>query len=236
MRTDKLRTLVAMAAGLALYGWFLFLIRGGLASGLGPDDLMNLHYYWFRPWSQLLKATVIFWSSYYRPGGGLFYRSIYALWGFHPLPFRIAALALLSVNFGLLALVVRQLTASRWCALMALVLIGIDPAFSDAYFDTGPIFDVLAYAFVWGAFALYVHIRRSARMPGWGGLALLLSLLVLALDTKEISVLLPVAVGLYELVWHPPANRTFSGLWRWIWREGRYAAIGAIFRRRLHSG
>jgi hypothetical protein len=220
MRPDKLRTLLAMAAGVALYVWFLFLIRGGLDSGFGADDLMNLHYYWWRPWSQLLEATLAFWSSYYRPGGGLFYRSIYVLCGFHPLPFRIAALALLSIDFGLLALVVRQLTGSRWCALLALLLVGINPTFSALYFDTGPIYDVLAYSFFWGAFVLYVHIRRSGRIPGLGGLALLLCLLVLALDSKEISVLLPVAVGLYELIWHPPTGRTFSA---------RYAAIGALF-------
>jgi hypothetical protein len=41
--------------------------------------------------------------------------------------------------------------------------------------------------------------------------------------------LLPVAVGLYELVWHPPANWRLGKLWRWIWREGRYACAGVLF-------
>src|SRR5580693_2230542 len=104
--------LLAWATGVALFAWFVFIVRGGLASWFDNDDLMNLHYYWSKPWSALLKANLEFWSSYYRPAGGLFYRSIYAIWGFHPLPFHAVALVLLSVNFALLAIVVWQLTKS----------------------------------------------------------------------------------------------------------------------------
>jgi hypothetical protein len=228
MRADKLSRVLVLAAGVALFAWFVYLVRGGLASWFDGDDLMNLHVYWVRPWPALLKANLAFWSSFYRPAGGLFYRSIFDLWGFHPLPFHIAALALLSVNFVLLALVVWQLTGSRWGALIALLLLGINPAFAWAYFDTGNIYDVLAYTFYWGGFALYVRIRQTGRLCGWGGLALVFCLFVAALDAKEISVSLPVAVGLYELVWHPPANWKAAELWRWIRREGRFAVVGGL--------
>jgi hypothetical protein len=228
MRADKLGRVSALTAGAALFAWFVFLIRGGLASWFSADDLMNLHLYWTRPWSALLKANLMFWSSFYRPAGGLFYKSIYALWGFHPLPFHIVALALLSVNFGLLAVVVWQLTGSRWGALIALWLVGINPSFGAAYLDTGTIYDVLAYTFFWGGFALYVHLRREGRPLGWGRLALVFAVFVAALDAKEISVSLPVAVGLYESVWHPPAHWKPAELWRWIRQEGRFAAIGGL--------
>ena len=141
MRADKLSRALALAAGVALFAWFVYLVRGGLASWFDADDLMNIHMYWTRPWPALLKANLVFWSSFYRPAGGLYYRSIFDLWGFHPLPFHIAALALLSVDFTLLALVVWQLTGSRWGALIALMLLGINPTFSAAYFDTGNIYD-----------------------------------------------------------------------------------------------
>ncbi len=219
----------AYAAGLALLAWFVFLVRGGLASWFDADDLMNLNYYWTRSWPQLLRANLFFWSSYYRPGGGLFYRSMYALWGFHPLPFRIAVMVLLCVNLVLLAVVVRQLTESRWAMLVALLVVGIHPYFSGAYFTTGTVYDVLAYTFVWGAFALYVGVRRAERLPGWGTLAVLLCLLAAALNSKEISVVLPVAVALYELVWRPPRHWNPAAVWRWIRREGRFAAMGAVF-------
>jgi hypothetical protein len=220
--------LLAWATGVALFAWFVFVVRGGLASWFDNDDLMNLHYYWSKPWSALLKANLEFWSSYYRPAGGLFYRSIYAIWGFHPLPFHAVALVLLSVNFALLAIVVWQLTKSRWSVLIALSVLGINPAFSFAYFGTGNIYDVLAYTFFWGGFACYVHFRRAGQMPGWGGLALVFCLFVAALDAKEIAVSMPVAVGLYELVWHPPANWKFRELWCWTSHEGRFAAIGGL--------
>jgi hypothetical protein len=228
MRADKLGRVLTLAAGLALFAWFVWLIRPGLASWFDADDLMNLHFYWIRPWSALLKANLAFWSSYYRPAGGLFYRSIYALWGFHPLPFRIAALTLLSVNFALLATVVWQLTGSRWGALLALLLVGINPSFGPVYFDTATIYDVLAFTFFWSAFALYVRFRRAGCLPGWGRLALVFGLFVAALDAKEISVLLPVAVALYESFWHPPASWKPAELWRWTCHEGRFAAIGGL--------
>jgi len=228
MRADKLERVLALAAGLALFAWFVALIRRGLASWFDGDDLMNIHIYWIHPWSALLKANVAFWSSYYRPMGGLFYRSIYDLWGFHPLPFHIVAMVLLSVDFALLALVVWQLTGSRWGALIALLLVGINPSFGAAYFDTGTIYDVLAYMFFWGAFALYVRFRQAGRLPGWGRLALVFSLFVAALDAKEISVSLPFAIALYELVWHPPASWKPAELWRWTWHEGRLASIGGL--------
>ncbi len=158
--SDRLDRTLAIAAGAALFAWFLFVVRGGLSSWFDADDLMNITYYWVRPWSALLKANVEFWSSYYRPGGGLFYRTIYDLWGFHPLPFRIAVFALLAVNFALTLLVLWQLTRSRWGTLAAAFVL-INPACSSAYFDTGSIYDVLAFTFFWGAFALYVHTRRS---------------------------------------------------------------------------
>jgi hypothetical protein len=220
--------LLAVVAGVLLFAWFLFLVSGGLRCWFDADDLMNMCYYWTKPWSALLKANLAFWSSYYRPAGGLFYRSIYALWGFHPLPFRIAVLALLPVNFALLALVVWQFTKSYWGVLIALLLLGINPTFSSIYFDTGNIYDILAYAFFWGAFALYLRIRQAGRLPGWGGLALIFGLFVAALEAKEIAVSLPVAVALYEVLWHPPGNWRPAELWRWIRQEGCFAVIGGL--------
>ena len=68
--TDKLARAAAFATGVALFAWFLFLIRGGLACWFDADDLMNCYYYWSRPWSALAKANLAFWSTYYRPGTG----------------------------------------------------------------------------------------------------------------------------------------------------------------------
>jgi len=217
-----------LAAWAAAFAWFAFAIRGGLVSWFSADDLMNLHNYWVRPWSSLLKANLEFWSSYYRPMGGLFYRPIYAIFGFHPLPFRAAVYILLLINFGLQALVVWQLTRSRWGTLAAALLIGVNPTFTSIYFDTGTIYDILAFTFFWGAFALYVHFRQSGRPLNWGRLALVFSMFVAALDAKEIAVSFPLAIGLYELLWHPPKTWRPTSLWRWVLGEGRLVLIGGL--------
>ncbi len=160
--------LLAVVAGVLLFAWFLFLVSGGLRCWFDADDLMNMCYYWTKPWSALLKANLAFWSSYYRPAGGLFYRSIYALWGFHPLPFRIAVLALLPVNFALLALVVWQFTKSYWGVLIVFTpcLASIPP--SRQYTSIPGIFTIfLAYAFFWGdgcPLPAYSPGRTPARM------------------------------------------------------------------------
>jgi len=219
---------LALLTAAALCAWFVFLIRRGLASWFDGDDMMNLHYYWVHSWPALLKANLMYWSNYYRPAGGLFYRAIYDVWGFDPLPFRIAAFALILADFWLLAAIVRRLTGSHWCVLLSLLLVGIHGCFSPIYFDTGMIYDVLAYAFFWAAFWCYLRVRQAGRIPGWKELALPLGLFVMALNAKEIAVGLPVAVALYELVWRPPRNWKPAALFRWVWSEGRFAAIGAL--------
>ena len=220
--------LVARLTTLALFGWFVYLIRGGLTSWFDADDLMNLFFSVEGTWAALLKANLMFWSSYYRPAGGLFYRAIYDLWGFHPLPFHIAAFAFVLVDFWLLALIVKRLTGSRWCALIGLLLVGIHGCWGGAYFETPAIYDVLAYAFFWAAFWCYLRVRQAGRIPGWTDLILPVCLFLAALDAKEISVGLPVAVALFELVWHPPGDWKPAALFRWVWNEGRFAGIGAL--------
>jgi hypothetical protein len=41
-RGDKLERILSLAAGVALFAWFIFLIRGGLSSWFDADDLMNI--------------------------------------------------------------------------------------------------------------------------------------------------------------------------------------------------
>ena len=73
-----------------------------------------------------------------------------------------------------------------------------------------------------------MQIRQAGRLPGWGDLALVFGLFAAALDAKEIAVSLPVAIALYELLWHPPAGWKPRELWRWSRYEGRFAAIGGL--------
>lgn len=166
MSIDRSERLAAYGAGIALFVWFAFLIRGGLVSWFDGDDIMNLHYYWSQPWPALLKANVFFWSSYLRPARRF-------VLPHYLLPLGIPSAAVPHCGHGV---ALRRLRAAclgcvatdgiAWGRTVGAALVGINPTFSAAYFETGAIYDVLAYAFFWGAFALYVYLRRKGRVPG----------------------------------------------------------------------
>jgi len=63
---------------------------------------MNLNGAAIRGLPLLLLDNLRFWSTAYRPFGGVFYASLYRVFGFHPLPFRIACFALLGLNVAML--------------------------------------------------------------------------------------------------------------------------------------
>jgi len=78
------RILFALAAGIIVV-YFLFFVWQSVGRYFDGDDMMNLGVAFEEPF-----------ANWMRPMGGLFYRAIYALAGFNPLPFRIADLAIAS--------------------------------------------------------------------------------------------------------------------------------------------
>src|ERR1017187_6470427 len=109
--------------------FFLYFLRytaGGLTSWFSDDDFMNMHYYWSRPWTTLLKGNVLFFSGEPRPLGGLYYMAIHWIWGLNPLPYRVGALILISLNLLLLFLVVRELSGSLEAAGLSLIVTGLN--------------------------------------------------------------------------------------------------------------
>ncbi len=229
MKPIQRGTALAAVAGIAYCVYFVTYTSGGLRSWFSSDDLMNLHYYWSRPLARLVESNIAFFTDYYRPMGGVYYRAIYAIWGFDPLPFHVAAFVLLSVNLALLYAVTVRLTASRICGFLALILSGTHASFVLLYFDTGMIYDVLAYSFYWAAFLSYVRIRHSNRIPRGWQIGLILAVAVSAMNAKEIAVTFPLAILLYELIWFPPQALKMREISRWIISgPGRSALIGGL--------
>jgi hypothetical protein len=93
------------------YLYFLQYTAGGLKVWFSKDDLMNLHWSWSRPMAELLKQNVFFFTGQ-RPLGEIYYAGIHWIWGFNPLPYRVGALILVTLNLVLLFLVVRELSGS----------------------------------------------------------------------------------------------------------------------------
>jgi len=71
-----------------LLAFFAYFAGGGLRAGFTGDDLMNLHRYIEQGFAGVAGSMLIFWSTTFRPLGGLFYLTIYNIFGFNPFPFR----------------------------------------------------------------------------------------------------------------------------------------------------
>ena len=161
---------------------------------------MNLHNHLTRGAAGLLIDNLRYWSSAYRPLGGLFYVAIYRIFGFHPLPFRIACFGLLALNLGFLWRFTRRLSGSRELAFLALLLAGYHAWFVDLYYNTGTVYDLLCYCFYLGAFNFYLGVRPQKL--SWRELGTLTILYVCALNAKEMAVTLPVLLAVYEAIYH----------------------------------
>ena len=210
-----------------LLAWFFWFAGNGLNARFTADDLMNLTIHRTLPFGRMALGNLAWWSSMYRPMGGVFYVAMYRLFGFSPLPFRVACFALLLGNLALLYRVCLQLTGSRETALLAALLDSYHASFVTLYYSTGTVYELLSFCFYLAAFQYYLGVRQTGARLKPRQWALLVALYIAALDSKEMAVTLPLALGCYELIWHPP-ERGFRGLARWLGREALGMWIAAL--------
>jgi len=202
-------------------GWLLLFAHTGLTAPLSGDDLMNLHGYLNRTPVSLMVDNLRYWSTSYRPLGGLFYVALYHCFGFDPLPFRVACFGLLALNLSLLWRFTLGLSGSREVAFLALLIGGYHAWFVDLYYSTGTVYDLLCYAFYLGAFNVYLEVRARGLVPGWRCVGIVAALYVCALNSKEMAVSFPVMLAAYEIIYH---GRTLPRLWR----EGRGVLVTGL--------
>jgi hypothetical protein len=121
------------------FAWLLLFAHGGIGAEFSGDDLMNLHGHLSRGTASLIVDNLRYWSTSYRPLGGLFYVAIYRCFGFQPLPFRVACFGLLALNLSLLWRFTLRLSGRREVAFLALLLAGYHAWFIDLYYSTGTV-------------------------------------------------------------------------------------------------
>jgi len=236
------------AGALLLAVYFFRLTRASFHVYFTPDDLMNLYQSWIPFAGRLIKANLLFFltSDFARPMGSVWYRLIFDFAGFHPFWFHACDLAILSANIWLTYAVARRLAGSREIAALAALAMAYQYRLAALYFDTGFIYDVLCYFFLFAALAFYLRARersRAQRAPRKGAVgtltserilrpwqwAALFALYICALNSKEMAVMLPAFLGAYELLYHPPRTWRPATLYRWLLREGRPALLtGAV--------
>jgi len=222
VRMNKERRAIFWRAALILLA-FVILTADLLPTYFGHDDYMNLYKYLEGGWG-ITRGLAIFWSShYYRPMGGLAYLSLHGLFGFHPLPFKIAVYCILLMNLVLAGYVARLLLGSRTLAAVVVAMICYHAAAYELYYNFGTIYDLLCFLFFYSGIALYVRVRARERPVSAWCLAGLAVLQIFALDCKEMAVAMPVLMLLYEII----MRRTLTA--REQWRNLIPAiALGAI--------
>jgi hypothetical protein len=217
------RRVVDILAALALAVYFFRLSRGSLHGFLSPDDITNLYRSCSHPLGLLVRANLLFYeaSAFYRPLPSAWYRVTFHFAGLNPLPYHAMNLLILGANMFLTYAVARGLSGSRETGWLATLFASYHRQFNGLYFDTAFIFDVLCYFFYLCTFLIYMRRRDQARFLGGWLLAPWCALYICALNSKEMAVTLPLTLGIYEALYHPPTAWRLSELWRWLREEGR---------------
>jgi len=224
---DKSRRL-SILAGLFIGCFFLFFTWRGLLIYFTGDDLMNLYGYWSKPVSALVKGNLFFWTPYYRPFGGIVYRTFFAIFGFNPYPIYVLFFAAMLLNLWLAYMVLRRIGGSAEIGAIATLLYCFHGKLDYLYYNAGSMYDVFCFLFYFLAFLIYLRARLRGRfLRVWETLGFL-ACLICSLNSKEMGATLPVTILLYELIFHPPDFRRIRALPRWIFREGRMALLGAL--------
>ena len=226
---SRVNPVVFGSAVLAIGVYFFYFTGGGLHTGFTHDDLMNLWRAWRDPLPHILLENVLFflYPLDYRPMGSLFYHVFYDAFGLNPLPYRICMLVFLLANIGLVYAFARRIARSREIGGITALLHGYHIGFVPLYRNTGTCFDILCGFFYFSALAWYLRIRQQERLLRPLEYAGVLGLFIFSLDAKEIAVTLPVAIGLYELLYHPPQGFKPRVLISWLTREGGVMCWGA---------
>jgi len=197
--------------------WFFGHAWRGLFAGFQDDDMMNLYHAWILPWYQLIAANLVPFTPVYRPLGSALYRILYLVAGLHPLPFRLCAYALMTLNIWLIFRLAKLLTGSTEIAVVAALIGSYHHRLMDIYLNNGTIYDVLCFTFYYLSLCFYIAARRQGNLT-WRQIAGFCALYSLALNSKEMAVTLPVILLVYEWIYHPawmgraPVNETETSL------------------------
>jgi hypothetical protein len=212
----KRPSILAILAVLFLTAYFFLFAGNGLGAYFTFDDglnLVHLHRVFEVPFRTNVLDTLRVFTPAYRPLGALFYRPLYALAGFNPLPFRIAAYALMILNIVLAYRFSRALGATPEAATLAVLLFSYNGSMVDLYYNTGTIYDLLCFPFYIGAVIVYVRDRSAGKLRFGTMLAVLLMFLA-ALDAKEMAVTLPAMLLVYEALYRTRDYRSLAAALR----------------------
>jgi hypothetical protein len=219
--------------GLFIGAFFLAFTWRTLFMYFSGDDVMNLYGYWSRPAADLIKANILFWTPYYRPFGGLIYRTLFALFGFNPRPLYILYYASFLLNLYLAYVVLKRISRSAETGALATLIWSVHANFSYLYYNAGSLYDVYCFLFYFLALLVYIRVREPGEyLSGWNLVAFIASF-ICCLNSKEMGATLPAVLIVYELVFHTPHLHTprwhrLGDAGQWLIHKGRGALLAGI--------
>jgi hypothetical protein len=216
-----------IAVAVFLAAFFLAFTWRGIFVYFSGDDVTNLYRSWSRPVGELVKANLFFWSPYYRPWGGVVYRSFFAIFGLAPRPLAAFYYAVLLLDLWLAYAVFRRLASSSEVATLATLIFCVHGCLGYLYYNLGVLYDVFCFTFFFAALWVYLSIRDRGGVPGWWGLAGILGLFICSLNSKEMAAAFPAILLVYEALFHRPASWGPAALARWFANEGRTALLSS---------
>lgn len=212
---------IGLATLLAIFAWFTW---RGLIMFFSGDDMMNMYGAWnLNPW-RLARSLIEIWLPVYRPLGAAVYRLFYKVFGFHPAPLYAFCWLLLVGNVVLAWRFLKTLLPSPFEALTALSIVLVHGSFQDLYISAGTIYDRLWFFFTVLGLTIYARMRPSLKSAG-----LVCLTCILAMDSKESGITLPVLLAIYECIYVLPGVDIKARLRKMAPLYGALAVISLIF-------
>jgi hypothetical protein len=222
---------------LALAAAFLLLNRAAYQGYFQDDDLDNLGWTQFGPAVEYLKGVVTpqFFTNNFRPVGHFYFHEGALHFGLAFAKYVAVLHVVHLLNVCLLWRLLRRLGAREFAAGAACLVFGLHMALFDAFWKPAYVFDVLCGSFCLLSLLFWVERRWVLSFAAFW----------LAYKSKEVAVMLPVALAVYELwlgkrQWKPllpffAASLSFGGqaLWMNPHRDDDYTfrfAGGALAR------
>ena len=199
--------LVQVGFALVVLAYFVRFVAPGLQAGFNIDDPMNIHSFWSRGAGELVRNLVLFFTTYGRPMGGVYFSVLYHFFGLNPFPYHVALTGLLLLNTFLAYRFARLVTGSQLAAGLTALPIVYHAQMPQLVYMPALVFDVLCFTFYFSALVYYLSIRTRGVQLNVGQTAVFLALYVCALDSKEMAVTLPAIVLLYEAIWRPAGRK-----------------------------
>ena len=210
----------AAFAGL-LAAYFFLVSWDSLKAGFSADEVFAIHVYWHpNPW-RLLTSQFLMWRGYFRPTVGLFCVPIYLAYGLNSVPYHVGLLLLLLAGAYLMYRFARVLGASELAGGIVALIACYHGGLSNMYYESVFVSDVLCCIFYLAAFTYYVRIRISAQLLSRGQTLAFLGLFVLAINSKEMALTMPVMLLAWEWLYREPPALPGRKLLAWLRGPGR---------------